>query len=991
MPLKVVCPNVQCRKAYSVGDTSRDRTISCRNCGTAITISATYETLAPDNATNGTGARSVASNDKPVAAGHRQPEKLGRFVIDQRIGEGAFGTVYRALDPLLDRVVALKVLKLSASHTPSAIARFLREPKAAAQLRHPNIVPVYDAGSDGAQHYIASAFIEGETLEAALDAKTDESHFDFRRSAKIVLALAEALYYAHKVGIVHRDVKPANIMLDSVGEPLIMDFGLARIESAADQLTHDGAIMGTPAYMAPEQASRQHGEVGPHSDQYSLGVVFYELLTGERPFTGPVPAVVFAVLNTSPPPPRSIRPAIPLDLETICLKAMSKAPNDRYASCHGLAEDLRRWMQDTPIHARRMGLLERSARWTRRNPLLAGLSAAVLLLAILSSIAAVGLLYSRRVVANALASEKIQSERAQKASEEARIALQRESASLYSSLLGQSAALRTAREPGYRTRVWENLRQAASLDVPERDTVAIRDELTATLGDPFGLSPVQSPVAERAPRPQVPEELAKLAKGRLMTANAEGSMAASVSGSTVNLYDRTGKKASKPSSLGPIHDLLFTPGGDRVLVACEEGLLIWRTADLTQLAAVRGDALLGLAAHPAGHLFATISSVPRIEVWSLDAQRLIVSIKVTGPTKRISFSSDGSLLLGLESKDKVSVGWPVSSTPEKLKLEGHRGGVTGVAFSPDGTKLASSSKDKTVKLWDAQSGKLLNTLRPNEQPVQSVAFSPDGKLLASGDWGGAVRLWDPNSGEMLQKLAAGAPRQIWRVRFDPTGAYLAAIGTSPSVLWRIDPSTRRARKNGRITVRAGGTDVAITSDGSAVIIVGYDERVHRYDRDKGELRLLKFKVGSKILSAHLSADQNLLRYITTAGTIGAWDWAADLDAGKSKSRPRCRFLAMSADDRWAAVRSDSSLVIHDVMDDQEWLMLPAESSAPWCVEWSPDGSKIAAGLSDGGLVVWDVEHIRTQLSAFGIALPSTRAGTLKTPGSSAELSDALRQ
>ena len=288
MPLKVVCPNVQCRKAYSVGDTSRDRTINCRNCGTAITVSATYETLAPGTPTNAPG-RSVANNDNPATLRHQDREKLGRFVIESRIGEGAFGTVYRALDTLLDRVVALKVLKLSVSHTSSAIARFLREPKAAAQLRHPNIVPVYDAGSDGAQHYIASAFIDGQTLEASLDAKGDQGQFDFRGAAKIVLALAEALNYAHKLGIVHRDVKPANIMLDSVGEPLIMDFGLARIESSADQLTHDGSIMGTPAYMAPEQASRQHGEVGPNSDQYSLGVVFYELLCGERPFSGPVP------------------------------------------------------------------------------------------------------------------------------------------------------------------------------------------------------------------------------------------------------------------------------------------------------------------------------------------------------------------------------------------------------------------------------------------------------------------------------------------------------------------------------------------------------------------------------------------------------------------------------------------------------------------------------------------------------------------------------
>jgi len=186
---------------------------------------------------------------------------------------------------VLDREVALKVPRAAVLESPEARARFLREPKAAAQLRHPHIVPVYDAGSDGEHYYIASAFIEGRTLEELIV----ESRPDFRRAARIAADLATGLDYAHRAGVVHRDVKPSNVMIDKQGQVLLMDFGLARIEGSEEKLTQDGSLMGTPAYMAPEQADGTLGQVGPASDQYGLGVVLYELLCGQSPFSGRLP------------------------------------------------------------------------------------------------------------------------------------------------------------------------------------------------------------------------------------------------------------------------------------------------------------------------------------------------------------------------------------------------------------------------------------------------------------------------------------------------------------------------------------------------------------------------------------------------------------------------------------------------------------------------------------------------------------------------------
>ena len=299
------------------------------------------------------------------------PERVGRFAVRQLLGEGAFGRVYRAYDEQLDREVAVKVAKAETLNSRHRVERFLREARTAAQLQHPHIVPLFDAGKDGDQYYIASAFVTGQTLEGTLEA----GRLDVRRIATIVRSLADALAYAHEQGIVHRDVKPANIMIDEKGQPQLMDFGLAaRQDEAAEKLTHDGTVMGTPMYMAPEQAAGKTAEIGPASDQYSLGVVLYEMLCGKPPFSGTMHVVMAQHREAEPMTPRKHAPAISRDLETICLKTLAKKPGDRYAGCRELAEDLRRFLDDEPIRARKAGLGERAVKWVRRNKAVAGLA-----------------------------------------------------------------------------------------------------------------------------------------------------------------------------------------------------------------------------------------------------------------------------------------------------------------------------------------------------------------------------------------------------------------------------------------------------------------------------------------------------------------------------------------------------------------------------------------------------------------------------------------
>jgi serine/threonine protein kinase/WD40 repeat protein len=372
--IHVVCSNPQCGKGYRVADHLAGRSVTCQHCGrTFVVQSAEQQTLGyePTDATKASLRSAHLPSALPVT-------KIGRFEIREKLGQGAFGSVYRAYDPQLDRDVAVKVPQSGLLTSPQLVERFLREAKAAARLNHPHIVPVYDAGCDGDHYYIASAFIKGRPLADLID----DFSGGFRRIAEVVRQLADALDYAHAQGIVHRDVKPHNVMIDANGQPHLMDFGLAHVADAAQKLTHDGTLIGTPAYMSPEQAAAKPEATGPASDQYSLGMVLYELLTGETPFHGAPAVVVFNVLNQPLPAPRTKRPDVPRDLETICLKSLSREASSRYERCAAFAADLSRWQSDEPIRARPVGQLERMARWCRRNPIVARLSAAVMLVTI---------------------------------------------------------------------------------------------------------------------------------------------------------------------------------------------------------------------------------------------------------------------------------------------------------------------------------------------------------------------------------------------------------------------------------------------------------------------------------------------------------------------------------------------------------------------------------------------------------------------------------
>ncbi len=362
--IRVRCPATDCGKSYRVAPDAVGRQLRCKVCGQEfVAEAASTDTLAGSlSDTDSLIPPAPAFLRKPTKL-QESPQRISRFEIRQKLGQGAFGTVYRAYDPQLEREVAIKVPQAGLLTTPEIVERFLREAKAAARLNHPNIVPVYDAGRDGDQYYIAAAFIDGQPLSDCIE-RYQGNH---RLIAVLVRKLASALDSAHAKGIVHRDVKPHNVMIDAEGEPHLMDFGVAQVGDAAEKLTHDGAIIGTPAYMSPEQAAGGSAKVTADSDQYSLGVILFELLTGNTPFSGGASIIIFNLLNTTPPAPRSLKQDLPRDLDTICQKALGREPEQRYRGCAAMAEDLGRYLDGKSTLARPIGPLQGLVRTFRRD------------------------------------------------------------------------------------------------------------------------------------------------------------------------------------------------------------------------------------------------------------------------------------------------------------------------------------------------------------------------------------------------------------------------------------------------------------------------------------------------------------------------------------------------------------------------------------------------------------------------------------------------
>jgi eukaryotic-like serine/threonine-protein kinase len=736
--------------------------------------------------------------------GDRDINSFGDYQLLEEIARGGMGVVFKARQLSLNRLVAVKFVSAGALATEELVKRFKSEAEAAAILAHPNIVPIYETGEFKGQHFFSMGLVEGPNLRQALSdsSRKDGLRYSVREAADLIATIARAVHYAHQRGVLHRDIKPGNILLDDHDKPHLSDFGLAKLLEKESTLTHTNAVMGTPAYMSPEQARGGSKDVTIAADVYGLGAVLYETLTGSPPFAGGTSMeTIRQVLEHEPRRPSILNSKIDRDLETICLKCLEKEPARRYRSAEVLADDLQRWSRHEPIYARSSNLRERFWRWCKRKPALA---VAMFCVVFVFAIGAAGVLLAlQRAVRGEAAARR----------------------HLYDADLNLALQAHQDGNPG---RVRELLdKHRPRPGEPDLRGWEYRYLWQQTRSDElFTFGHHADVVAGVAFSPD----------GKtLLTASADG---------TAKVWDIATRHAIH--SLQHPDDVsaaIFSPDGDLVVTACYDGnVRLWNTSDWNvKRIFAEGDRAVGVSMSPDGRLLA-IASVTGVKLRDMASGTILEQWQSTGELLAgTAFSHDGAML-AFNGVDGQIVVWDLENHVQRLALRGHTREVSSVTFSPDGKTLISGGWDNTVRIWDVDSGTERTNLTGFSSWVSCIALSPDGRVLATASTDHKTRLWDTTTWTELATLV-GHSDEVWAVAFSPNGAHLATGSKDETIRWWANkPKSANRESIGRFTMPIPAKNwIRPSPDGSAVVTAyrSPSNRIHSLwrSRDLSEVPL----------------------------------------------------------------------------------------------------------------------------------------------------------